>query len=126
MNLSKQINDLKFIKYYKLFNFNKMGCCQNRPFMQQQHNGNHKSQTYPNKMKLEPLLIAVIGDSDRMDMMDEIFFIKQTSIKEIHSPCHLRFPSESVIIDLRSGTSLASPPRQKSSKNLNQRFLEML
>ncbi|CAD8101715.1 unnamed protein product [Paramecium sonneborni] len=103
-----------------------MGCCQNRSLLQYQEIENHKSSVNRNKIQLEPLLIAVIGDSDRLDMMDDIFKIQQTSIKEIQSPNNLKMPSESVIIDLRSGTSLASPIRQKSSKNLNQKFLEML
>ncbi|CAD8102845.1 unnamed protein product [Paramecium primaurelia] len=103
-----------------------MGCCQHQSYTQSQQNFDLKQKSCLNERKIEPLRILVIGDSDRMEIMDEGLQFEQTSLKEIQSPNILKFPSESVIIDLRSGTSLASPIRRKSSKNLNQKFIEML
>ncbi|CAD8108917.1 unnamed protein product [Paramecium sonneborni] len=103
-----------------------MGCCQNRLLLEYQKNELQKYKAKRNKIKLEPLCISVIGDSEGLDMMDDLLKIKQTSLKETQSQINQKMPSESVIIDLRSGTSLASPQREKSSKNLNQRFLQML
>ncbi|CAD8188316.1 unnamed protein product [Paramecium octaurelia] len=103
-----------------------MGCCQHQSYTQSQQNVDVQLKSCLRERKIEPLQISVIGDSDRMEFMDEGPQFEATSLKEIQSPNILKFPSESVIIDLRSGTSLASPIRRKSSKNLNQKFIEML
>ncbi|CAK89280.1 unnamed protein product (macronuclear) [Paramecium tetraurelia] len=137
-----------------------MGCCQDRPNTTLRANElrpltkapslilTHKAQV------MEPMKISIIGDIDQMDFMDEFpqpmpsitqidskFAAKQMSSREFKETRDLVMEqflsfqkltqiSETIIIDMRSGTFLQSPLKpmseRHSSKNLNSKFIGML
>ncbi|CAD8127875.1 unnamed protein product [Paramecium sonneborni] len=128
-----------------------MGCCQDR--INVTLNANEiKPQIkapiifHPYKgQKIEPMKISIIGDLDKMEIFDDpqlampsitqidqkltskLFFSREfKETKELKSTQI----SETVIIDMRSGSYLQSPLKplteRRSSKNLNQKFIGML
>ncbi|CAD8212017.1 unnamed protein product [Paramecium pentaurelia] len=128
-----------------------MGCCQDRPTIilkgnELKHPIKEPSIVLTKRAQiLEPIKISIMGDIDQMDFIDE-FPIQMPSITQIDSklPNKLMISgdlketkdfkstliSDTIIIDMRSGTLLQSPLKQmserNSSKNLNKKFLEML
>ncbi|CAD8126407.1 unnamed protein product [Paramecium sonneborni] len=128
-----------------------MGCCQDRPNMTLKANELRPLTKAPSLILtqraqvMEPMRISIIGDVDKLDFMDEFlqpmpsitqidskFPTKQMSSRELKETRDLKLTqiSETIIIDMRSGTFLQSPLKpmseRRSSKNLNQKFLEML
>ncbi|CAD8211420.1 unnamed protein product [Paramecium octaurelia] len=128
-----------------------MGCCQDRPTITLKANELRHTIKVPSIVlsqrgqTLEPLKISILGDIDQMDFIDEIPQ-QIPSITQIDSKIPNKFTtsgdlketkelkstqiSDTIIIDMRSGTLLQSPLKSKqernSSKNLNQKFLDML
>ncbi|CAK67175.1 unnamed protein product (macronuclear) [Paramecium tetraurelia] len=128
-----------------------MGCCQDRPTITLKANELRHKIKVPSivlsqrGLTMEPLKISILGDIDKMDFLDEIPQ-QIPSITQIDSKIPIKFTtsgdlketkelkstqiSDTIIIDMRSGTLLQSPLRSKqernSSKNLNQKFLDML
>ncbi|CAD8127532.1 unnamed protein product [Paramecium sonneborni] len=128
-----------------------MGCCQDRPNITLKANELRPLIKAPSLILtqraqvMEPMRISIIGDVDKMDFMDEFpqpipsitqidskFPTKQISSRELRETKELKFTqiSETIIIDMRSGTHLQSPLKpvleRNSSKNLNQKFIDML
>ncbi|CAD8113507.1 unnamed protein product [Paramecium primaurelia] len=128
-----------------------MGCCQDRPNNILRANELRPLTKAPSLILtqraqvMEPMKISIIGDIDKMDFMDDFpqpmpsitqidskFAAKQISSRELKETRDLKLTqlSETIIIDMRSGTFLQSPLKpmseRRSSKNLNQKFIEML
>ncbi|CAD8120652.1 unnamed protein product [Paramecium sonneborni] len=111
-----------------------MGCCQNFPIQQKQTivmpQLSIKSEFSPKTLQMEPFSLNLIkGDIDGLERLgstcdDNILREKQQS-KKLEQQFSEQIEEE-VIIDLRQAPSPSLLAKDRSSRNLNNKFIGML